>query len=114
VPFGVRLSQRNEPEFLLRVCQRQGDDQRSIEQSLFGFDLPDGVTAPVLVRVALVPLEAFQSGEELVEDTHRQCIWRGYTVVKLGVGSTDMSPRCLTDHVSAAGDSHARESAARA
>jgi len=48
--------------------------ERSTEENLFCLDLPNRVSAPVLVRIASIPLETLKTGHELVEKSHGFCI----------------------------------------
>jgi hypothetical protein len=46
----------------------------AIEQDLLGLGLPHLVVVPILVRIARIPLEPLEAGEELIRDAHARCI----------------------------------------
>ncbi len=52
---------------MLRI---RGEHERPTEENLLGLGLPNGVAMPALVRVAGIPLEALQTGNELVQQSH--------------------------------------------
>lgn len=70
----VASAQREEPRFGSRVLDVGSEHHRAIQQDLLGLGLPDLVVPPVLVGITGVPLEPLETGKELAEDTHVQCI----------------------------------------
>ncbi len=68
------MPQRHEPPFQLRMVLVKGYDNWSIEEQLLALSLGHFMSYPDLFGIALIPLKAFQSFKELVEQTHVQCI----------------------------------------
>ena len=52
----------------------KGYDNRFIEEQLLALGLGHLVPYPGLFGIALIPLKAFQTFKELVEQAHTQCI----------------------------------------
>lgn len=67
-------AQGEEPRLGARMLRVGREHDRAIEQNLLGLGLPDLVVPPILVGIARVPLEPLETGEELVKDTHGECI----------------------------------------